>query len=172
MLKHIYLQMILVVAGPAFSQETCESLLSGIQETLDKTESLTRTTTIKAGFIEIMSMTTLVKQTPEGLEFTVLERSGRTPPGNAPDNEFEESWFGPIDMNKLSCEEHRLSLKEDKYKLELKSSQADSPAQDLVLEINNTDEGYFVNHFGATMKAPNMPFSATVNTTIRDWELK
>jgi hypothetical protein len=172
MLKHIYLLIILVASGLASAQETCESLLSGIQETLAKTESLTRTMTLKAGFIEIMSMATLVKQTPAGLEFTVLERSGRTPPGDAPNNEFEEGWFGPIDMSNLSCEGHTLRSQEDQYQLELKSSQGNSPTRDLVLKINKINDDYFVNHFSAKVKAPNMPFAATVNTSTKDWKLK
>ncbi len=172
MLKRFAIIFLVLVLGVGVAQETCDSLLQGLRNTLKQTQTLTRKLTMKAGFIEIMSETTLVKKTTKGLEFTILNRTGATPPNGEPVNGPEEQgWLGTIDLNTLSCEDHRLSQDGETYKLELIDNDDESPLQSLKLDIYLREGHYFSENMSAQIKPSGAPFSATALISVTDWQL-
>ena len=158
----------------ASAQETCESLIEGLKQTLGRTQTLTRTTTMKAGFIELASNTTLVKQTEDGLEIIVLERSGRQPdPSRAPAGfePQEEGWLGQLDFETLTCEGHTLKINETSYELELAPPKEDSPLRNLRFAFAPVEGAYFLDTLQAQVKPPGISLTANMLVTFSDWLL-
>jgi len=174
MIKALLLSSFALSFGLSAAQETCQSLLQNLTETLNSTESLIQTTKMKAGFLELASFKALFEQTPEGVDVTVLEQSGRQP---QPDNEsFEESEptiYGPFNPELVSCEEHTLkALNNDAYELELIDQNDETPIKGYTLNITLSEEIYKLELLQARVKANFMPATITMETHYSDWVFK
>ena len=174
-LKYVFVCLFATSFSLNLAQETCESLIKGLQETLNRTQTLTRTTQMKAGFAQIASNTSLVKQNDGDLEVIVLERSGRQPdPNRAPANfqQQEEGWLGAMNLDDINCEGHALTTTSDStYELELAQQTEDSPVQNLMLAHVLSSGDYILEPIHAKIRAPGLPFVANMNTTFSDWQL-
>lgn len=170
-MKYLAFLTVTIVSFSA-AQETCRSLLSGVEQTLNNTQTLTRATNAKLGFIELMSNTSIVKQSNGGLEVIVVEKTGITPPQPPNESEAEEGWLGFMTLSDLSCESHQLQTPNDnEYTLELVGDNPDSPMQSLALDIFKAGEDYFLDSMRAKMQGPSMPVTANITTTFSDWLL-
>ena len=153
------------------AQETCESLLEGLEQTLAQTQSLERETTIKAGVIELASVAAVVKRTPSGLEVTETGRSGRQltdRPGGA--GEAEAGWFGPFDSEIFSCEGHSLKqTAKDRYELDLVDSDDATLPEDFGLRFRLEGERFVLEMMHSKVKAPGLPVNPTMTVTFGNW---
>lgn len=155
----------------SLAQETCESLLVGLEQSLAQTQSLERTTTIKAGFIEVGSVSAVVKQTSSGLEVIETERSGRQLPDRPSDAEtVEAGWLGPFGVEVFSCEGHSLRpLAEGRYELELVEEDDRTPPQTFKLGFKPQDEKFVLETLKVKIKAPGIPVSPDITVTFESW---
>jgi len=156
-----------------FTQETCESLIDILEQTLAQTQSLERTTTIKAGFIEMASVSAVVKRTPSGLEVTEIERSGRELP-NGPNNtdEAEAGWLGPFGTDVFSCEGHNLEqLGDGRYDLRLVDKDEATPPQDFQLTLRLENERVVLEKLKSKIKGPGLPITPDMTVTFENWIL-
>ncbi len=173
MFKKLLISSILVLSTSTFAQESCESLLSGLEQTLEQTQSIYRESKMKMGFIELASFTSIVQQTPEGLEVSILELTGMQPPENEAQQE-EQGWLGPFDTKIFNCKDHKLNaLSEQRYTLELTDYDEDSPPQSFTLTFLISEPNhYFLESLQARIKAPNMPLTGNMETSFSDWTLQ
>lgn len=151
----------------SLAQETCESLLGGLEKTLDQTQSLERTARIKTGFVELASVSAVVKRTSSGPQVTETERSGRQLPGRPGD---VEGWLGPFGTEVFSCEDHSLKqTAEDRYELELIDKDDATPPEDFRLRFKLEDERLVLETLHSKIKAPGLLISPDMTVTFGNW---
>lgn len=155
----------------SFAQETCESLLTGLEKTLEQTQSIVREVKIKAGFIQLASVRSLAKQTADGLEITLLEQTGRQ---LANDTETPEpSFLGQLNLSTDQCENHKLKAKtENSYELELIDRDEATPQLGYTLNFKVDRETYLLEGLNARVKPPESPLAINMETTFTDWTLE
>ena len=143
MYKFLILIFVLSLPTLASARESCENLLDGLSQTLDQTQSLTRTTTMKAGFRDALYRQSAVSDAGEEVDIEVLEEESRIPE-SAPDFfSRNEGWLGHFDVSTLDCDGANLvMIGDERYQLELADMSEGDLSQSviatLVVEEGNT----------------------------------
>ena len=173
MKKPVIISIFSLSLSLGYAQESCESLLAGLEATLEQTQSMVRETKIKTGFIQVAQVKSLAKQTPDGLDVIILEQSGPQPPENAERPASENSFFGQLNLSSEQCEGHKLNVKADNtYELELVDNDDETPVLSYTMHFSVDGTSYFLKRLNALVKAPSFPVAMNMETTITEWELK
>jgi len=177
MLKNLSLTTIILLASSVLAQETCESLITGLSKTLDQTQSIIQSSKMKFGFIELASFKTLTTQTPEGIEVSILERSGLERPEDESDDngmtDQQQSLLGPLEVETINCENHSLKvLKENTYELEIQDTNNENPIQDYTLVLIANTNGVMLESMKARIKPPDQAFTVSMEASFSDWTLQ
>ncbi len=169
--KVLILTAVLSLPALVSARERCENLLAGLSQTLDQTQSLTRTTTMKAGFRDALYRQSAVSDAGEGVHVEVLEEESRIP-ASAPDFfRRNEGWLGHFDVSTLSCDGALAILGDERYQLELADLREGDLSQSVTMTFKVEEDNTRLEEWKAEVRGGGLPVTALITTTFKDWTL-
>ena len=170
MKKVLILAAVLSLATLASARESCESLLSGLSQTLEQTQSLTRTTVMKAGPRTALTRQSAVSDAGEEVDIEVLEEESRIPESAPAFFSRNEGWLGHYDVSTLSCDGANLAIiGDERYQLELAGMSEGDLSQSVTMTLVVEEGNTLVEEWKAEVRGGGSPVTALITTTFEEW---
>lgn len=159
--------LILLSSSSVFAQETCQTLVDGIELAFEKANEVIMSTEIKQGDFEFAyTKIRLYKDDADEWQSEQLEQRGLPrPPDNQNEDDGEEPAFA------FNCEAHELVETSAGWQILITEQDKDSPIKDWQLSFEAKQDSFVPIEIAGTIETSVLfiPFNGRFSTSFADW---